>query len=303
MQDCLPSRRNSVSPLRSKHYIALAGALVLTGALYWFVPTTPPAGAPAAAGGGAHQEPGARPGGVMPEQAVASLDSIRQGSLAQLAQHAVDELNAVDREIAAAPDSAAMAPLFEKQAAIWMEHKQLPMAAWARAKAAHLERSEKKLNFAGQFFLDLMHEAGTAPMQAWEAQGAVQSLNEAMELNPDNDTTKLALASAYIEGTVAPMTGVGILREMVAKDPNHVPANLMLGRLSIQSGQFDKAVPRLEKVLELEPQNREALYFLADAYKGSGNKAQAVATLRKLEGIVNNPDFTKDIETYINSFK
>jgi len=254
-------------------------------------------------GGGAHQEPGARPGGTMPELVVASLDSIRQASMALMAKHALEELAAIDKQIAATSDSAAMAPLFEKQAAVWMEHKQLPMAAWARARAAHLDHSEKKLNFAGQFFLDLMHNATTAPMQAWEAQGAVQSLSEALELNPDNDTTKLALASAYIEGTGAPMSGVGILREMVAKDPNHIAANLLLGRLSIQSGQFDKAIPRLEKVLELEPQNREALYFLADAYKGSGNKDQAVATLRRLEGIVNNPDFTKDIETYINSFK
>ena len=177
------------------------------------------------------------------------------------------------------------------------------MAAWARAKAAHLARSEKKLNFAGQLFLDLMHEATTPGMQAWEAQGAVDCLSEALTLNPDNDTTKLALASAYIEGTGAPMSGVSILREMVARDPANIPANLMLGRLSIQSGQYDKAVARLEHVLELEPRNREALYFLAEAYKGKGDKEKAIQTLRELEGIVNSPDFTKDIEAYINSFK
>jgi hypothetical protein len=45
------------------------------------------------------------------------------------------------------------------------------------------------------------------------------------------------------------------------------------------------------------------MYFLAEAYKGKGDKEQAIQTFRKLEGIVNNPDFTKDIETYINSFK
>jgi lipopolysaccharide biosynthesis regulator YciM len=77
----------------------------------------------------------------------------------------------------------------------------------------------------------------------------------------------------------------------------------LLGRLSIQSGQWDKAVARLEHVLELEPQNREALYFLGEAYKGKGNKEKAIQTFRKLEGIVNSPDFTKDIENYINSFK
>jgi cytochrome c-type biogenesis protein CcmH/NrfG len=147
-----------------------------------------------------------------------------------------------------------------------------------------------------------MHEAPNASMQAWEAQGAVDCLEEALKLNPDNDTTKLALASAYIEGTGAPMSGVAILRDMVAKDPDHIPANLMLGRLSIQSAQFDKAVKRLEHVLTLDKNNREALYFLGEAYKGLGNKEKAVEQFRKLEKIVNNPDFTKDIEDYIKSF-
>lgn len=195
-----------------------------------------------------------------------------------------------------------MVPVFEDLAKLWNTHKQAPMAAWSTAKAAHLARSEKKLNFAGQIFLDLMHEAPNASVQAWEAEGAVACLQEALELNPDNDTTKLALAAAYIEGTGAPMSGVSILREMVAKNPDHIPANLMLGRLSIQSGQFDKAVSRLEHVLTLDPKNREALYFLGEAYKGLGNKEKAVEQFRKLEKLVNNPDFTKDLEGYINSF-
>ena len=239
----------------------------------------------------------------MPQVVPASIDSISAASLALLPQHARGEISALNHQIASLSDSSAMVPLFEQSAALWLEHKQAPMAAWSRAKAAHLARSEKKLNFAGQFFLDLMHVAPTPAMQAWEAQGAVDCLTEALALNPDNDTTKLALASAYIEGTGAPMSGVSILREMVAKDPDHIAANLMLGRLSIQSAQYDKAVARLEHVLELEPKNREAMYFLAEAYKGMGDKEKAIQHFRKLEAIVNSPDFTKDIEAYINSFK
>ena len=288
--------------MRIAHYIAIISAVALTAILYRGVPVTPPAGAVSTnGGGGAHQDAGAKP--AIPQVALASVDSIRTASRATLPQHAAQELAVIENKISGLRDSSAMAPFFEQSAALWLRHKQAPMAAWARAKAAHLARSEKKLNFAGQLFLDLMHEATTPGMQAWEAQGAVDCLSEALTLNPDNDTTKLALASAYIEGTGASMSGVSILREMVAKDPANIPANLMLGRLSIQSGQYDKAVARLEHVLELEPKNREALYFLAEAYKGKGDKKKAIQTLRELEGIVNSPDFTKDIEEYINSFK
>lgn len=286
--------------MRIAHYIAIGSAIALTGILYWAVPTTPPPGAAKAAGGGAHQDEGAQ--APMAQVAPASIDSIITASKAGLPAHAAEELTLIESKMAGLQDSSAMAPLFEQASGIWREHKQPAMYAWTSGKAAHLAHSEKKLTFAGQFYLELMHDAATPSMQAWAAQGAVNSLNEALALNPDNDTTKLALATAYIEGTSAPMSGVSILREMVAKNPNHIPANLLLGRLSIQSGQWDKAVARLEHVLELEPQNREGMYFLGEAYKGKGDKEKAKQTFRKLEKIVNSPDFTKDIENYINSF-
>jgi tetratricopeptide (TPR) repeat protein len=287
--------------LRIAHYIAIAAAIALTGILYWAVPVTPPPGAGAAKGGGAHQDAGAQ--APAPQVAPADIDSIIIASRKALPPHAAQELSLIDQKLAALQDSAAMSPLYDQAADIWREHKQPAMYAWTSGRAAHLAHSEKKLTFAGQFYLELMHDAATPSMQAWAAQGAVSYLNEALALNPDNDTTKLALATAYVEGTGTPMNGVSILREMVAKNPDHIPANLLLGRLSIQSGQWDKAVARLEHVLQLEPQNREALYFLGEAYKGRGDKGKAIQTFRKLEGIVNSPDFTKDIENYINSFK
>lgn len=233
----------------------------------------------------------------------ASIDSIIKAAKALLPPHALTELSALEAQIAQQKDSAQMVDFYEKSAELWMEHKQGPMVAWNKGVAAHLAQSEKKLTFAGQLYLGLMHDATTESMAAWEAAEAVKHLNEALVLNPNNDTTKLALATAYIEGTGSPMAGVSILREMITKDPDHIPANLLLGKLSIQSGQFDKAVERLEHVLTLEPKNREALYFLGEAQKGKGEKDKAIATFRKLEGIVNNPDFTKDIEEYISSFK
>jgi len=99
------------------------------------------------------------------------------------------------------------------------------------------------------------------------------------------------------------MKGVGVLRELTAKDPNHIPANLMLGKMSIQSGQFDKAILRFETVLKQEPKNKEALYFLAEAYKGKGDKKKAIELFEQCKNIVNNPSFSKDIDEYIKTFQ
>lgn len=188
-------------------------------------------------------------------------------------------------------------------ARLWQEHKQAPMMAWAKARAGHLAHSEKSLNFAGQIFLDVMHGAATPAMQLWAARQAVDCFEQALVINPKNDTTRIALAMGYMEGLGEPMKGVNILRGITAEKPNDIPANLMLGRLSIQSGQYDKAVERYETVLKQDPANREALYFMAEAYRGKGDKAKAIALLEQCKKIVNDPGFSRDIDEYINSFK
>lgn len=253
-----------------------------------------------------HADQGQSPAGgqaAMPAIEPASFDSILSASRAQLPAHAAEEVKSAEKGIAALSDSAAMAPLFTSLAKIWQEHKQLPVAAYYYATAAKLENSEKNLNFAGQFFLGLMHDAGSASVQVWEAQQAVACLKRSLELDPGNDTTKMALAAGYIEGTGETMQGVQLLLGITREKPDNVPANLMLGRLSIQSGQFDKALGRFETVLKQEPKNTEALYFLAEAYKGKGNKQKAIELFEKCKAIVNKPEFSKDIDNYITSFR
>jgi tetratricopeptide (TPR) repeat protein len=233
----------------------------------------------------------------------ASFDSILASSRKQLPEHAARDIATLEKSISALPDSTAMAPKITELAKAWQQHKQLPVAAYYYAKAAKLENSEKKLNFAGQFFLDLMRNATSAEVQAWEAQEAIACLSRSLEINPSNDTVKMALAAGYVEGTSEPMQGIQLLLGITRERPDDIPANLMLGKMAIQSGQYDKAVARFETVLKNEPENTEATYFLAEAYKGKGDKAKAIELLEKCKKLVNKPDFSKDIDAYINSFK
>jgi cytochrome c-type biogenesis protein CcmH/NrfG len=99
------------------------------------------------------------------------------------------------------------------------------------------------------------------------------------------------------------MKGIGMLKSIVDSLPDHVPALTALGRLSLQSGQYDKAKERLEKVLKLEPQNTEAMYFLAIAEAESGNNEKAIQLLELCKKIVANPEFDKEINTFIQDLK
>lgn len=234
--------------------------------------------------------------------APASFDSLLSAAKTVLPEHAAGEVKTIENEITAISDSSRMAVPFGRLAHVWQEHKQFHIAAYYYALEGKLENSEKKLNFAAQLFLDLARKANSESVQAWEGQMAIEGFKRALELNPDNDTTKINLAECYI-GTGETMQGVLILRDLTAKEPDNAAANLMLGQQGIVSGQFDKAIGRFERVLKAEPKNVEAMLGLAEAYKNSGNKEKAISILEQSKKVMNNPDFSKDVDQYIKSFQ
>lgn len=284
--------------MRKSHYITLFAAVALIAVLYWGVNTKPPQkdmpqGQPPAATDAGHNVP------VSP----ASTDSIINAAFAALPEHAGEEAKQLKENAMVSSSTAKIAEYQAKLALLLQQHKQIPAAAYYYAEAAKLENSEKSLNFAARLNSELLHSAESPSVRAWAAEQAIAAYEQSMKLNPDNDTVKMELASCYIDGTGAPMQGIQLLLGITREQPDHIPANLMLGQLSIRSGQMDKAKERFEKVLNLDPENTEALYFLAEVYKSNGDKNKAIELLNECKRIVNNPEFSREIDNYINSFK
>lgn len=285
--------------MRKGHYIALIAAVALTAALYWGVNTVPPKKP------GNQQQPASThdDGAQHMAAAPASVDSILTAGKSALHDHAIEEIDALLVKADKTTDKSQKASIYTEVAQIWQQHKQQPQAAYYYTEAAKLENSEKSLNFAARLNSELMRSAESASVRAWAAQQAIAAFEQSLELNPVNDTVKMALAAAYVDGTSQPMQGIQLLLGITREQPNHIQANLMLGQLAIRSGQMDKAQERFEKVLSIEPENTEALYFLAEVYKSKGNKQKAIELLEECKRIINNPSFSKEIDEYIKTFK
>ena len=285
--------------MQAAHYITLTAGTALIALLYWGGNTVPPPKKAVAA----MQQPGAAAAQGPNTMKPASFDSILTASRRQLPKTAADTVTTIENELAATREPSRMAAVFLRLSGVWERNNLLPVAAYYNGRAAKLENSQKKLTFAGQLFLQLMEHENARSMQLWEAAEAISVLERSLKLDPNNEDTKLALATGYIEGSNTPMQGVQMLLAITREKPDDVPANMLLGRMSIQSGQFDKAVGRFENVLKHEPENKEALYFLAQAYEGKGDKKKAIELLEQCKRVVNNPEFSKDIDQQINSLK
>ncbi|RYZ23168.1 MAG: tetratricopeptide repeat protein, partial [Chitinophagaceae bacterium] len=142
------------------------------------------------------------------------------------------------------------------------------------------------------------------PADYTDRQAKLQTaLDKALALNPTNDTTRIDLAAVYIEGTGETMKGIEQLLTIVRQDSTNIPANIILGKMAVESGQLDKAVLRGETILRVDQDNVEARLFLAEALKRKGETAKAKQLFTEAKKIMKNPAFSKDMDEYMATFK
>ncbi|MDQ3193348.1 MAG: tetratricopeptide repeat protein [Bacteroidota bacterium] len=132
---------------------------------------------------------------------------------------------------------------------------------------------------------------------------AIRSYEEVLKLQPENVDAKINLAVCYVENSVDPMKGIGLLREVLANDSLNVKAHLNLGYFSVKSGQFDKAIERFEKVIEINPDYVEAYLYLGDVYETKGDNEKAIKYYEKYKDEVKNPSLSAEIGNYIEKLK
>ncbi|MEO8414927.1 MAG: tetratricopeptide repeat protein [Ginsengibacter sp.] len=179
--------------------------------------------------------------------------------------------------------------------------------AYYLSEAAKLDNSEKNLTFAARLILENMRREDSVALKSWEAGTAANLFERALKLDPDNDNLKVGLGSCYVYGQgmigdpQQTMKGIQQLLEVVRKDSNNMQAQMVLGIGAVISRQYDKAVERLNKVVTFDPQNLEAVSWLADAYAGTGDKKDAVKWYEHSKQLVNNPAFSKEVDERIKA--
>jgi tetratricopeptide (TPR) repeat protein len=171
--------------------------------------------------------------------------------------------------------------------------------AWYTAQAARLENSEKSLTFAAHLFLNNLKEQGSPQIRQWEAAQAKELFERSLSLNPGNDSSKVGLGAVILFGGGMPMEGIGKIREVVAKDSTNVYAQMTLAEASLMSGQLDKALERFSKVVELQPDNLEAIFRAAETAEQMGKNKEAVDWYKRLLPHISNSAMKKEVEARI----
>jgi tetratricopeptide (TPR) repeat protein len=179
--------------------------------------------------------------------------------------------------------------------------------AYYTAEAAKLDNSEKSLTFAARLLLDNMRVENDEVLKGWEAETAIDLYKMALQFNPNNDSLKLGLGSCYVYGkgmigdAAETMKGIQLLLQVVKKDSSNMKAQMVLGIGGVISRQYNKAIERLAKVARAEPENLEAISWLADAYAATGDNSNAISWYQYSKKLVNNAEFSKEVDERIKA--
>lgn len=182
--------------------------------------------------------------------------------------------------------------------------------AYYISEAAKLDNSEKNLTFAAQLFLDNLRGEHDEARLNWQTNTAIELFEKAIALNPQNDDLRIGLGSCYVFGkgrtggdASASMKGIQELLAVVKKDSGNMKAQFVLGVGGFVSGQYNKAIERFEKVIKTQPNNVEAIAFLADTYAAKGDKTNAVKWYSLSKRLINNAEYSKEVDARIEAIK
>ena len=245
-------------------------------------------------------------------KAVASDFSIRQfvdSSRQKLIPSQALQLTSLETSLTSS-DLQGQVLLYDSLAKIWKDSARVfePYAFYI-SEAAKLDNSEKKLTFAAQLFLELLRSEHDEAKLNWETTEAIDLFERAIKLNPSNDDLRIGLGSCYVYGKgrsgnpQETMKGIQELLAVARRDSNNMKAQIVLGVGGLVSGQYDKALERFKKVLAREPNNVQAISYIAEVYVAKADKAEAIKWYTLSKRLVNDPHYSQEVDERIRMMK
>ena len=282
--------------MKKQQLLLAGGGLVIFILLYFFSPTVSP-------GKHVHKE-GEAPHGTV-NQSIKFEDLLVKAK-ERITPEQVARLGALENSVVRGDINEQKIHVYHQLARFWADSARIfEPYAWYTGEAAKLENSEKSLTFAAHLFLDNLMTEGEPAMQNWLASQAKVLFDQALSINPANDSSKIGLGACYLFGNISdnPMQGILKIREVVEKDPGNVFGQMMLGLGSKKSCQYDKAIERFLNVLKVDPENLDAIFNLAESYDIHNEKANAIKWYEEAKKRVAIPEAKQALEKRIAELK
>lgn len=257
------------------------------------------------------------PRGMVAKKEVASTDSVKETSPetpllplpgaeehhhhAQATANDLQKLEAWKKKWSSAVDNQKKCNFADSISAYYLKFGQADSAfVYARESSALCGKASSAVR-AGDAAMEAFNHTGPQNGTEWQ-KAAEEYYQMALKVDPSNEDTKRKLAKAYVNSP-APMRGVKLLKQMVEENPKDEESIYTLGFLSIQSGQFDKAVGHFENLVVVNPKHAQGWFYLGFSLLKIGKKSEAATALQEAAKWDSDPEFQSIISNYLNETK
>lgn len=188
-------------------------------------------------------------------------------------------IDAINMRLELAETDSARIEVYKNLSSSWYQSGYFGIAGHYAEEIAKLKNDELSWSIAGTTYAAGIKNARNEKVKDFNVARARKALENAISINPANVNHKINLAVTFTEQPLPenPMKGIMMLLDLNEQNPENVSVLYQLARLGIQTGQFDKAIQRVETALEIEPENQRIICLAVEAYNGLGNTEKAEA--------------------------
>lgn len=283
--------------MRKQQIILLSTGLVLIVLIFFFGNTIPPKSITPAAG---------MPGAMTSQEPALSTQDVITAAKSKLPPEEQERITSLENNVVRGDVVKQQIKQYNQLSSFWVDTmRNMPLGAYYKGAAAKLENSEENLTFAARKLLSYVFVEQSQPMQTWMATEAKGFFEEALKINPANDSAKVGLGACYMFGNISsnPMQEILKVREVAEKNPDNMYAQYILGLGDVKTGQYENAVKRFSLVVAKQPLNLDAIFNLADTYDRIQDKENAIKWYTVAQKMVQVPQAKKEIGQRIETLK
>jgi len=206
-----------------------------------------------------------------------NIDALLVEAKAELPAQRQADITALELQLEEALTDSGRVEAFKTLSGTWYQQGKPAIAGYYAQRVAEIDSTHQAWGIAGSTYTICLQRAQTEKVRAYCTQRAIRAFESAISLEPGQTEYRINLALVYTENPPAdnPMKGVLMLRQLNQDHPENVSILNNLARLAIRTGQYDKALERLENARQLAPENRTTLCLLAEAYQAAGQAEKA----------------------------
>lgn len=206
------------------------------------------------------------------------IPTLRPEARKNLKEEEIEYLDALEAQIKhVGPDSDKL-NILKELSGYWFKLQNPIMAGLYAREVADKENTGSAWAITGTTFASgLKKEDMDEKQKRFARDQALEAFENAISLEPDVIDHRINQALCYIEAPKQdePMKGIQMLAGLATKYPESPAPPFHLARLAVQTGQYERALTRIEQAMKLDPAEPKIACLAIDIYSALQKKAEA----------------------------